>query len=72
MLFTRRAVQLSELFEKRGGTGIGGTSIEGRIPLPASDVCGGELGVQQYNRLLTAREHCVIEVGNAEGIFCSG
>lgn len=67
MLSTWDAVQDSELFLKGGGIAIERTSIEGKILLSTSGVCGFRFYVQQYRVLFVAGEHCAVEMSNAYG-----
>lgn len=69
MLLTRGAVQICGLLQKIDGIEIEDLSIEGRILLSASRVCGRGFDLQQYNVLFGAGEHClqcVVEVSSAQ------
>lgn len=63
-------MQRSELLQKRGGTGIEGTSSEGGNVLLASGLGCCSFNVQQYIVLLGTEEHCVLEARNVQGPSC--
>lgn len=62
MIFTREAVQASELLQKGGGAGKESTSIEETILLAALRVRGCSFSVQQNIMHLSPGERSIIKV----------
>lgn len=68
MLFARGAVCVSQILERREGTGVKRTALEGCILLPAQFVCCCDFDEQHHIMIIRLGVECVIKMSYAQGI----